>query len=421
MSPSSPVFTLSRRVFLRGSGLALLGAGVLPGFLQRAAAQSPGSGGRRALVTLFLRGGADGLSVVPPVGDPDYFRLRPTLAIPAPGHGELPALRLDDTFGLHPALAPLLPLWQAGALAFVHAVGQPQATRSHFDAQDFMESGTPGQKAADGWANRVLQRMPRPDASTFRAVAIQPRMPRALLGPAPALAVGAVADFQLRAGRLTAPAARSFEALYAAAVDEALNRAGEETFQALHQVDHARIASLPPANGANYPRSPLGKRLQDIARLIRSDVGLELAATEAGGWDTHVGQGAGQGQLANRLKDLAESLAAFATDLGDRLADVCLVAMTEFGRTAKENGNRGTDHGTASAMLVLGGGVKGGRVVARWPGLADAALFEGRDLKVTTDYRAVLTEALARTVGLTDPSGVFPGFALPAAERPGLF
>jgi len=402
-------FRPSRRGLLKGVGLSLLGAGLFPGFLQRAAAQTQGRP-RKVLVTLFLRGGADGLSMVPPLGDPDYFRLRPNLALKGPGKGESPALALDGLFGLHPALGALWPLWESGALAVVHAAGQPDATRSHFDAQDFMESGTPGQKAPDGWLNRALQQDPRTEASTFRAVALQPRLPRAMLGPAPALSVGALADFQLRAGRLTVTAARSFEALYASAVDEALSRTGNETFQALAQMDHAKLAEMPPANGAQYPKSPLGKRLQDLARLIRAEVGLELSATETGGWDTHVAQGAEQGQLANRLKDLGDCLAAFATDLGERLADVCLVALTEFGRTARENGNRGTDHGTGSAMLVLGGGVKGRRTHAQWPGLANAQLFEGRDLAVTTDYRAVLVEALTATVGLKDVTAVFPGF-----------
>jgi uncharacterized protein (DUF1501 family) len=408
----------SRRGFLKGAGLALFGAGTLPGFLQRASAQARG-GGRKVLVTLFLRGGADGLSLVPPLGDPDYARLRPNLALRAGGEHAAP--RLDDVFGLHPALGPLLPLWDTGALAVVHAVGQPGSTRSHFDAQDFLEAGTPGQRASDGWANRALQASPDPDASTFRAVALQPRLPRALLGPAPALAFNAVADFKLRAGRLSAVAATSFEALYAQAVDEALNRTGGEAFGALRQVDQARIAELPPAHGAVYPRSPLGKRLQDIARLIRADVGLELAVTESGGWDTHVAQGAGQGQLANRVRDLGECLAAFATDLGDGLADVCLVALTEFGRTARENGNRGTDHGTASAMLVLGGGVRGRRVLGSWPGLAEAHLFEGRDLRVTTDYRAVLSDVLLRVMGVGDAAAVFPGYVPPPGGGLGLF
>jgi uncharacterized protein (DUF1501 family) len=410
---------IDRRVFLKSSGLAMLGLGFAPGFLNRALA-ARASSNKKVLIAIFQRGGADGLSMVPPVADPQYYALRPTLAISRPGDGDLAAIKLDDTFGLHPALAPLKQFYDGGSLAIIHAVGSPKPTRSHFDAQDFIEAGTPGTAAPDGWLNRALQTERRSDSSAFRAVALQPNLPRSLLGAAPAVAMSSVADFKLRTGRLSTAASKSFESLYARAVDVALRNTGGETFEALHLIEDAKLEEIPTQNGADYPNSSLGKRLKDIARLIRADLGLEIAATDCGGWDTHVGQGTGQGQLAGRLKELGESLAAFATDLGDRMADVCLVTMTEFGRTVRENGNRGTDHGTASAMMVLGGGVRGRRVLGQWRGLNEANLYEGRDLAMATDFRAVLSEVLASHLGISKLSPVFPGFD-PASARLRLF
>lgn len=406
---------MSRRFLLKASGLSFVGLATAPGFLARAAEVAPRS--NKVLVTLFLRGGADGLSLVPPVGDPDYHLARPTLALQSPGSGENAVLRLDDTFGLHPGLAPLLPLWNDKALAVVHAAGLPQAVRSHFDAQDFMETGTPGVKSThDGYLNRALEALPAEKASTFRAVALQPTLPRALVGTSPALALGALSEFRLRGSQ---SGTTTFAALYAGALDEALRTTGAEATEALSLVEGTRLASLPPANGAEYPRSPLGKRLQDIARLIRSDVGLQVAATEAGGWDTHVGQGA-PGAFAARAKDLGDSLGAFARDLGPRLSDVLVVVMTEFGRTVKENGSRGTDHGTGGAMLVLGGGVRGGRVAGPWKGLARAHLLDERDVPTLTDYRAVLSEALVGHLGLRSTAPVFPGYEWPQGAGPRL-
>ncbi|HME91449.1 MAG TPA: DUF1501 domain-containing protein [Myxococcaceae bacterium] len=400
---------VDRRFFLKSSGLAMLGLGFAPGFLSRAVAARTAAN-KKILLAIFQRGGADGLSMVPPVGDPEYYALRPTLAIARPGEGEGAALKLDDTFGLHPALSSLAPLYQAGALAIVHAVGSPKPTRSHFDAQDFMEGGIPGALAPDGWLNRALQNEAANDPRAFRAVALQSNLPRSLFGSAPAVAMGSVAEFKLRTGRLSDAGARSFEALYASAVDVALRNTGNETFEALRLLEKAKLDEMPVQHGADYPNSPLGRRLQDVARLIRADIGLEVAATDCGGWDTHVGQGAAQGQLAARLKELGDSLAAFAVDLGDRMADVCVVTMTEFGRTVRENGNRGTDHGTASLMFVMGGGVRGRRVIGQWRGLREPNLFEGRDLAMATDFRAVLSEILASHLGISRLAPVFPGF-----------
>jgi len=396
----------SRRWLLKSSGMALaaLGTGAFPGFLTRAAfAGAPA--GKKALVVLFLRGGADSLSVVPPLGDPAYAALRPNLALTGS------ALPLESGWGLHPALAPLVPLWKDGALGLVVAAGQPSPTRSHFDAQDFMEAGTPGHRDPQGFLNRALAAGPAEEPSVFRAVAVQPRLPRSLWGPQQALSINALEDLQIRGGAAGLQAAPGFEQLYAGAVDQALRVTGGEAFSAIHEAASGALARAEPQNGATYPPGQLGQRLRDIARLVHADVGLQIAATEIGGYDTHVQQGADQGQLANQLGALGRALGAFAQDLGPRLGDVCVVAMTEFGRTARENGTRGTDHGTASFMLVIGGiGVRGGRVHGRWPGLGPGQLFEERDLAVTTDYRAVLSEVMSRHLHLPAVEPVFPGF-----------
>jgi uncharacterized protein (DUF1501 family) len=385
----------SRRDFLHT--LALFGVS-LPS-LSRAVttAKTPGT-----LVTIFLRGGVDGLGMVQPVGDPRLRELRPGLVADGPP--------LDRFFSLHPALAPLLPLYQRKRLAVVHAVGQARPSRSHFDAQDFLESGLAGQRGHDGYLNRALQQLGGGEGQPFRVVALQSSLPLSLAGEAPALALPSLQDFKVPGGEL---GAATFDSLYADAVDEALRSTGRDAFAGVEQT--GSLAAIAPSNGASYPKSPLGKRLQDIARLIHGEVGLRIAATEATGFDTHLAQGAATGTLAARLKDLAEALAAFAADLGPRLDEVTVVTMTEFGRTARENGTRGTDHGTASALFTLGGGVRGGQVYAAWPGLEDAKLFEKRDLAVTTDVRAVLSEALQHALAV---SNVFPGYA-PA--RLGLF
>ena len=395
----------SRRQFLRSAG-ALAALGAVPGFLGRALAASATSTGK-TMVLVFLRGGADGLNIVPPVGDPAYRAARPTLALAPPGK-DGGALRLDDVFALHPALAPLLPLWSEGTLGIVHAAGLPGATRSHFDAQDFCESGTPGTKStADGWLNRAVRRAPGPEGA-FRVVAVQPTLPRMLVGDAPAVAMSSLGQFKLPGGP---GGSAAFDALYAQAVDTALRTTGLETFEALREAGSAKLAQLPPANGAEYGGAPIARRLQDVGRLIRSGVGLQVAVTDMGGWDTHVGEGTERGQLASRLSELGGALAAFARDLDARWADTRVVVMTEFGRTARENGNRGTDHGTASVMLVLGGGVRGGRVVGGYRGLARSELFEERDLAIGTDVRSVLWEAARAQLDLRDASAVFPGFS----------
>ncbi|OFV87903.1 MAG: hypothetical protein A2V74_10280 [Acidobacteria bacterium RBG_16_70_10] len=412
---------LPRRVFLQSSGLALVSFGALPRLLLRAAQAADGVPRRRTLVVIFQRGACDGLNTVAPWGERAYYDARRTIAVPAPrGSSRKTALDLDGFFGLHPALEPLLPLWREGSLAAVHAVGSPDATRSHFDAQDFMESGTPGRKATeDGWMNRHLQATPDPGATPLRAVSLTPVLPRSLQGRGPAVAMASLRGFGL--GPLTGEAvARGFEGMYGAAVEDALRSTGREAFEAMGALRSAEPSRRAPEAGARYPRGPLGESLRQIAQLLKADLGVELAFTEIGGWDHHAAEGGVTGQLASRLRELAAALFAFHRDLGPRMADVVLVTLTEFGRTVRENGNRGTDHGHGSVSLVMGGAVQGGKVHGRWPGLAPSALFEGRDLAVTTDFRDLLAELLARHLGARDLGPVFPGHAVAGSRFPGV-
>ena len=403
----------SRRYFLKQSGIAMVGLSAMPAFLQRAAAVTP-AGGKKQLVVLFQRGAADGLNIVVPFGEANYYRMRPTIAIPQPRSGGADAaVDLDGFFGLHPSLAPLEPLFHKNQLAIVHAAGSPDPTRSHFDAQDFMESGTPGLKATeDGWLNRAIETIPEEHASPFRAVAMGPNLPRMLRGSASAIALPDVKQFKVIAQSPSAGqmAEGGFEAMYSQTVDQALRGTGTETFEAIDLLRKADPSKYKPENGADYPNSRLGQSLQQVGQLIKSNIGVEVLFVDCGGWDNHVNEGGVQGQLSNLLRDLGQGLAAFHRDLGDRMQDIVFVTMSEFGRTAKENGNRGTDHGHANCMFVMGGDLKGGRVYGKWPGLADHQLNEGRDLALTTDFRSVLGEILTKHVGVPDLAPVFPGF-----------
>ncbi|NVJ03724.1 DUF1501 domain-containing protein [Myxococcus sp. AM001] len=402
---------LTRRHLLRALGSTAVGLAWAPGFLGRALASSPQASARGTLVTVFLRGGADGLSLVPPVEDAAYHRARPTLALKA--HGPDAALKLSGPFGLHPRLEALMPLWRDGRLAVLHGVGLPAPVRSHFDAQDFVESGTPGRKSTpDGWLNRALD---AEEGVALRAVALQPTLPRALFGDAGAVAMGRLEEFRLRGGRRGEEATRGFNALYASAVDEALRTTGQGAFEAMSLLDEARLAKRAPRAAVEYPKGQLGQRLRDIARLIHGEVGLEVAATELGGWDTHAAQGAATGAFANRCQELGGALAAFAQDLGARLEQVTVVVLTEFGRTVRENGSRGTDHGVGSAMLVLGGGVRGGRVYGRFEPLETERLQDGRDVPAWTDVRAPLAEVLRACRPGVAIEKVFPGFTSDSA------
>ena len=415
--------SISRRVFVKSGGLALFSFGLDPLFLARAAFASyrplPPSTvfSRPILVCLFQRGAVDGLNMIVPHGDPIYYQERPRIAVP-----EKDVLDLDGYFGLHPGLAALKPLWEAKTLAAIHAIGSPDATRSHFDAQDYMESGTPGVKATpDGWLNRYCQHDREHQDTPFRAVAFGPQLPRILAGTAPSLAIDDLQAFGLRAPQ---PAARdrltrAFEELYAGSATGLLSTSSREAFDAVQMLKRLDPGQYRPANGADYPRGRLGKALLEIAQLIKADIGLQVAFADVTGWDTHVNQGATEGQLAGRLGELGEALAAFTRDVGERMRDVVVLTMSEFGRTVRENGSSGTDHGHATAMLVLGGPVQGGRVLGKWPGLDPAQRFEGRDVAVTTDFRDLFAELLARHLGATDLSAIFPGYTPDPTRFPG--
>lgn len=406
---------LNRRVFLKNGGLALVSLGFAPAFLARTAAAGPGR--RRVLVTIFQRGAVDGLNMVVPFGESDYYAARPTIAVARPGSGEDAAVDLDGFFALHPRLGMLKPFYDARQLAIVHACGSPDDTRSHFDAQDYMETATPGVKSTrDGWLNRYLHaREHQARATPFRAVALAAQLPRSLQGGQPALAIGRLDRFGIRGGPGNASAQTSFEAQYAEAAGQVLGPTGREAFDAVRLLESANPGRYPPANGADYPRTAYGDALRQIAQLIKADVGLEVAFAESGNWDHHINEGGATGQLATRLEDFGRGIAALARDLGDRLADVLIMTMSEFGRAVGENGNRGTDHGHGNAMLLLGGEVRGGRVYGTWPGLAREQRHDGRDLAITTDFRTVFTEVVREHLGLDDTSEVFPGFTGPAA------
>jgi uncharacterized protein (DUF1501 family) len=412
----------SRRVFLKQGAFAFVTLGFAPSFLARTAFAAGRNGRPKQLIAIFQRGAVDGLSVVVPFGESEYYRGRPSIAIGRPGSGDGAALDLDGFFGFNPRLQPLKPLWDARQLAIVHACGSPDSTRSHFDAQDYMETATPGVKSTgDGWLNRYLQARREEHATPFRAVALTTQLPRMLQGTAPALAVNQIGQFGIRAGQSSDAIGASFEAEYAAAADTVLKGTGREAFNAIKMLKATDPAKYQPAAGVEYPRSPFGQALRQIAQLTKSDVGLEVAFADIGGWDTHVRQGAAQGQLATRLDDFARAIAALVADLGDRMEDTVVVTMSEFGRAVNENGNGGTDHGHGNAMMIVGGGVRGGRVYGKWPGLAVDRRYEGRDLAVTTDFRDVFSEIVARHLGVADPRPIFPGYNVQPQKYPGLF
>lgn len=425
---------MNRRVFMKSGALALVTVGLSPSFLRRSVygmellkgAATHGNRRGKVLICLFQRGAADALNVVVPHAEQAYYRMRPTIAIPRPGGAGPSALDLDGFFGLHPSLAPLKELWGRGLLAPVHAVGSPSSTRSHFDAQDYMESGTPDNKGTQsGWLNRYLATRGTCEecrataasatapangssASPFHAVSMTPQTPRILEGPSPVIAMNSLDEFSIRTnGSQT----ERLEALYRTGSADVVHAAGGEMFEAIKILRAANPRQYASEHGAEYPRSPFGQHLRQIAQLIKADVGLEIAFADVGGWDTHVNQGGATGQLAARLDDFSKSISALVTDLGDRMADVVILTMSEFGRTARQNGNGGTDHGHATALFVIGGGVHGGKkVYGRWPGLEPEQLNEGRDLALTTDFRSVFAEVVAQHLGATKLDAIFPGF-----------
>ena len=394
----------SRRIFLRNAALAMVGIGTAPVWLERAlyAQDAPGRR-KKVLVAIFQRGAADGLNIVVPHSEQAYYDLRPTIAIARPGSGDNAAIDLDGHFGLNPALAAFKPLYDQGHLAIVHATGSPDPTRSHFDAQDYMESGTPGLKAtSSGWLNRTLI-SETGKVSPVRALSMGATLPRTMQGPVPAIAVESIGNFQVK----DAVAAKAFESLYSGSSDAILNGAGRETFEAASLLQSIQKTPYQPADGAAYPKSRFGDNMRQIAQLIKSNVGVEVAFADVGGWDTHVNE---TPLLGNLLKDFSQTLAAFHKDMGDRMEDVVVVTMSEFGRTAKENGTRGTDHGHANCMFVMGGNVQGGKVHGPWPGLAQEQLYEQRDLAITTDYRGVLGDLVMQHLGNRSLRTVFPNY-----------
>jgi uncharacterized protein (DUF1501 family) len=394
---------VSRRYFLKSGGVALASLASTPSFLVRTAYAQTDAAHERdhpIIIAIFQRGAADGISMVVPFGDKYYTAARPQIAIAEPARGgDENAIDLNGFFGLHPSLGSLKPIWDENHLAIVHAAGSPDNTRSHFDAQDYMESGAPGNKGvSDGWLNRYLQATPEHDTTPFRAVAISATMPRSLAGMAPSVAMPRVADFGIRGGRASSEIEDMFADLY------------KDTFEAVRSLRSATSQQYTPAAGVQYPNTPFAQSLMQIAQIVKSDVGLEVAFADLGGWDTHANQGNTRGQLANQLRNFGDGLGALYRDLGDRMRNIVIVTMTEFGRAIKQNGSGGTDHGHASCLFVAGGPVKGGKVYGKWPGLAPEQLHEGRDLALTTDFRNVFSEIVAKHMKTRDVAKVFPNF-----------
>ena len=405
---------LTRRVLLKSGGLALLSMGAGPAFLDRLALASTDLGRRKILVSIFLRGAMDGLMAVPPLSEESSLaRYRPRLAMSAARTSDQPLVELDGLFGLHPAFAPLLPFWQDGRLAIVHGVGSPNPTRSHFDAQDFMETGTPWRRGtSSGWLNRLAGKVNRA-GSPFATVSLTPELPRSLYGEVPALAIANLANFKLSPlgnRELEATIQGHLETLYDQGAGGTLKQSASEMFDAMRLLSQEEVHAYRQRHGASYPSSPLGKSLMQIAYLIKAGAGLRIACAESQGWDTHVGQGTTTGLFARPANDLAQSIAAFWNDIEPYHDDVVVLTMTEFGRTVRENGSGGTDHGHGSCLFALGNKVDGGRVYGDLPPLAPEALFEGRDLPVTTDFRAVFSEITGKLFDVADDSAIFPGW-----------
>ncbi len=399
-------FDASRRIFLRGASAAAVGIGFGPSALMSRTARAAGAG-QKVFVQIFIRGGVDTLNMVVPYGESAYYDIRGAIAIPRPGQAG-GALRLDDTFGLHPSLSGLMPLWSQGRLAIVDAVGNNELTRSHFDAQDFMETGTPGNKSTStGWLDRAIKMIP--GSAVSEAVAFQGQLPRSFMGPEPVLVASNLTTFNLKVGsNWRTEAETALRGMYGSRQD-AIGKVGRETFEAIDTIVRSPVLSTPPANGAVYPNVSIGNSLRQSAAIIKAGLGTRTIFVSVGGaFDTH------SGQLAAHLTELpriGDSLAAFAQDLGGLMDDVVVMMVSEFGRTAFVNGSAGTDHGSAKAVFVLGGAVQGGRILGRWPGLANSQLFQTRDLASTTDFRDVYAEVARKHLGLTDMATLFPGYS----------
>jgi uncharacterized protein (DUF1501 family) len=393
---------MHRRDFLK----AAAGISVVP--LGTGAWAANAGGDAKRLIVILLRGAVDGLNVVVPYAEEAYYRERRSIAIAPPGKPD-GALALDEHFGLHPALTSLMSLWTERSLAFVHAAGSPDPTRSHFDAQLYIENGTPGQSTTrDGWMNRLLLTLPGPRGPT-EAISIGPTLPRILAGKAPVatLPLGPEGASPLPIDQPEVGSA--FDRLYAG--DDALGQSYREGRTARAQLIGALATERQIADNGAPPTTGFPGQAARLARLICRDPSVRLAAIGLGGWDTHVNQGNHKGQLAERLRPLGQGLAALAHGSGEAWRDTIVIVLSEFGRTFRENGNGGTDHGHGNVIWVLGGGLKGGRVYGDWPGLMPAQLYHQRDLAVTTDFRTAIAAILERHMHLTDRQldAVFPG------------
>jgi len=407
----------SRRAFLKSGALALFAAGLggVPTFIARAAQNrklwTPYKK-NKVLVCIFQRGAMDGLMAVTPFTDTYLQKARPTLFMSAAKAASKPLIDLDGRFGLHPSMSAFEPFFREQRLAIVHGVGSPNTTRSHFDAQDYMESGTPFNKGTDsGWLNRAVGLLGHETPTPFQAVSLTSALPRSLYGDNAAIAISNLNDFaiQMRGNPMAAnTAARSFEELYDQTSSSLLSKTGKESFEAVKILKSADVKNYRPSNGAQYPASPLGSSLKQIAQLVKMDVGMEVAFTECGGWDTHFNQGTEAGTFARNVNDLSSAITAFWTDLGSYQDEVEVMTMTEFGRTVHQNGTGGTDHGRGSCMFILGNDVKGGKVHGSVPELALENLEDGRDLPVTTDFRAVFEEVATAHLKIRDNGKLFP-------------
>jgi uncharacterized protein (DUF1501 family) len=410
----------NRRQLLRAAGMTLGLLGTVPSWMARAAEQRTR---RKILIAVFQRGAADGLNIVVPFAEKRYYEIRPSLAIAPPKGftfpvssqaastaaalanfgGNVPSnlsIDLDGRFSLHPQLGSLKPLWDRNQLAIVHAAGSPDSSRSHFDAQDFMESGMASTKTEDGWLNRALPATGKP--SPLNAVAMGKGVPRSLRGSRPSVAVDDLTKFQM-ANKDAAP---MFESMYASARDNELKAQGHDTFEAVRMIESVLKEPYSPTGNVQYV-GDFGRKLRQLAQLIKAGVGVDVAFADMDGWDHHANE---NGMLPQMLNEFGNSLAAFSSDMGDHMEDIVVVTMSEFGRTAAESGNQGTDHGHGGVMMVLGGNVSGGRVYGQWPGLEPEQLFERRDLAVTTDFRDVLGSVVRDHLG-GKPEAAFPGFS----------
>ncbi len=402
---------MDRRLFLK-SGSLLLSSTLVPRWVWAAADVQAASTKKDAIfVFIIQRGAMDGLSLLAPVGDPEYFKLRPNIAIKTLGTKE--HFGIESHFALHPGASALQPLWSDGSLSFVVQAGSPDSTRSHFDAQDFLESGAPGTKTVtDGFLSRALGNLPH--AGPLSAIALQPSMPKVLQGNALAISMNSLKDYSLR-GSFEKPehAMENFEAMYQSAASKVLRETGISAFHSMQSLQSKTANKDFNEFLKLFPKNTTGRRLGEIAWMIKSGMGLQIAVTDIGGWDTHVYQGAGTGKLADRIRELSEGIAAFKTALGPEWSRVVLATTTEFGRTVAENGTQGTDHGHGSVMMVAGGSVRGGKVLGQWTDLKKANLYEERDVPVTTDFRQVFSEILSSHMGIKDLAKVFPHWGDP--------